>query len=138
MFDARLASYQTLPEIDLTGKVIFITGATSGSSASFYLRLGIGRECAQQLAASGATLIIAARSEKRGQRCIADIIQETRNPNISHEYVDLCDFASVHALADKFVRESRHIDILLNCAGLGNVDSSILTKDGNELMYFLN
>lgn len=102
-----------------------------------YLRLGIGRECARQLAASGATLIIAARSENRGQSCISEIIQETRNPNITYEYLDLSDFASVHALADKFVGENRQINILLNCAGLGNVDNSILTKDGNELMYFL-
>lgn len=33
VFDSRLARYQTLPEINLTGKVVFITGATSGNSA---------------------------------------------------------------------------------------------------------
>lgn len=103
--------------------------------SSFYLRVGIGRECARQMAASGGTIVISARSEKRGQKCVAELIQETQNPSITYEYLDLCDFASIHALADRFSQEDRQLDILLNCAGLGNVDGSIFTKDGNELMY---
>ena len=52
-------------------------------------------------------------------------------------YLDLCDFKSIEVAAGKLLEEVRHIDVLLNCAGLGYIDSWMMTKDGNELMYIL-
>lgn len=49
--------------------------------------------------------------------------------------MDLCDLKSVEAAAEKIRREVPHLDVLLNCAGLGYIDSWMMTNDGNEVMY---
>jgi short-subunit dehydrogenase len=89
------------------------------------------------LAISGAHLIITARNEKRGNRCVVELIEETKNPNIEYLYMDLCDLKSVEAAAEKIQRDVPHLDVLLNCAGLGYIDSWMMTNDGNEVMYSL-
>jgi len=137
--DAKHCRAVPPPDVDVTGRVVLMTGGTSGKNISFriFSRLsqGIGKETARRLAMSGAHLIITARDEKRGNRCVAELIEESRNPNIEFLYLDLCDFKSIELISGKLLEEVRHIDVLLNCAGLGYIDSWMMTKDGNELMY---
>ena len=87
------------------------------------------------MAISGAHLIITARNEKRGNRCVVELIEKTKNPNIEYLYMDLCDLKSVEAAAEKILRDVPHLDVLINCAGLGYIDSWMMTNDGNEVMY---
>jgi NAD(P)-dependent dehydrogenase (short-subunit alcohol dehydrogenase family) len=50
-------------QYDLRGKVILVTGANSG----------IGRAASMQLAACGATVVLACRSPERGGRALEEI-----------------------------------------------------------------
>lgn len=48
---------------DLSNKIAFITGATSG----------IGEACARRFAKAGATVIVAGRNRERGEQIVRDI-----------------------------------------------------------------
>jgi retinol dehydrogenase-12 len=99
--------------------------------------LGIGKETARKLAKMGANLIITAREVERGKKCVEDLILESNNPRIQCRYLDLCDFKSIHNLGEELLRELTHLDILINCAGMGSFAKSQITNDGNQHMYLL-
>jgi short-subunit dehydrogenase len=82
----------------------------------------------------GASLIITARDETRGKKCVTELISESGNRDIRYLFLDLCDFQSIERAAEKVLKEEPRLDILLNNAGLGSVSSSVMTKDGNEVM----
>lgn len=93
--------------MELSGKVVIVTGASSG----------IGRELAGQLAAKGARLALLARREDELKTCAAeecggsgDVIVVPTDVTRSRECAS--------AVAVTFARFGR-IDVLVNCAGLG-------------------
>ena len=63
-----------------------------------------------------------------------DLKEESQNPNIVFVYLDLCDFKSVEVAAERILNEVPHLDVLVNCAGVGYIGSRTLTKDGMEVM----
>lgn len=117
--DARYCDLPA-PDVDI-GKMILMLGATSDTPHPRRHNLieGIGRETARCLAISGTHLIITARDEMRGNRCVIELIEETQNPNIKCLYLYLCDFQSVEMRAKRILKEAHHLDLLLKCAGLG-------------------
>lgn len=50
---------------DLTNKIAFVSGATSG----------IGEACAKRFAMAGATVVVAGRNEEKGAKIIAEMAQ---------------------------------------------------------------
>jgi ribitol 2-dehydrogenase len=88
---------------NLAGKVVLVTGASSG----------IGRALALSVAESGARVALAGRSEPRLQQ-VANLI----GPNTLILPADLADAPSVDAIATKTLAHFGHIDILLANAGL--------------------
>lgn len=90
----------------LDGKTCLITGANAG----------LGKAIARELATRGAALILAGRS---GIPATGDDLRaETGNQNITMEYVDLSDFASIDALIARLTVAGTHIDRLILNAGL--------------------
>lgn len=75
----RLAGWTPLDVYDLTGRVIVITGATSG----------LGYAAADQLARCGATLAIVGRTAERSERAVAELTAATGNRLITHEAADV-------------------------------------------------
>ena len=117
-----------------------ITGSTSG----------IGLNLAKELHAYGATVVIAARNEKKAQGVINDL--RAANPGSKGEFVfgqcDTSDLDSVKAFASWVSTKFAHIDYLVNNAGimyasspgspLLNLDEPIMSKQGYDLSFVTN
>lgn len=92
---------------NLTGKTVFISGASSG----------IGAACAKQFAAQGARLIICARRFERLQLLANDLMEQYQT-EIYPVQLDVTDSHAVQTAIEQFPLAWRSIDILLNNAGL--------------------
>ncbi|MEO7093007.1 MAG: SDR family oxidoreductase [Polyangiales bacterium] len=111
-------------ERDLAGRNAVVTGANTG----------IGRITAETLAARGANVVLACRSEER-TRPIVDAITSAGG-KARFEALDLSDLASVRACAARLVANGEPLHLLVNNAGLAGQRG--LTKDGFELTFGTN
>lgn len=96
-----LASFSVGTNIDLRGKRILVTGASSG----------IGEAGAEQLAATGATVSVVAR---RADRLTALVERITADGGSAQAFP--CDLADLDAI-DQLVETVGPVDILINNAG---------------------
>ena len=111
----------------MLGKVVVITGATSG----------IGRIAAERLAAQGARIVMVARDQRRAERTIARLREVA--PDVTHRtYVaDLLSLAETTQVGARIAAEEPRIDVLINNAG--NIFASrAVTPDGLERTFALN
>lgn len=114
------------------GKTFVVTGATAG----------IGYFVAEQLASTGARVVIAARSPQRIQRAFDAIRTEVPDALLDSVPLDLASLASV-ADAAAAIRALGPIDGLINNAGLVNapgnsVRDRMTTADGHEMVVGAN
>lgn len=111
-------------------KIIVITGGNTG--------LGLSAAC-QIAKYKPKVLIITSRDEKKGQVAVEKITAAgglTRNI-VQAWSLDLQDFSSVKAFAEKFKKTFDHLDILVNNAGVMLLDTK-KTVDGNVAMLQTN
>lgn len=92
---------------DLTGKIIFITGASSG----------IGEACAKLLAAHGTRLILTARRSLRLEALAKDLY-ETYQTDCLIKTLDIRDKTAVESVINTLPDNWQPIDVLINNAGL--------------------
>ncbi|KAG2143726.1 hypothetical protein DEU56DRAFT_248229 [Suillus clintonianus] len=94
---------------DLSGKTVLVVGAN----------VGLGLEASKHFARmQPARLIIACRSEAKGKAALTEIKQETGYNGCELWIIDLANFASVTAFADKFEKEGGDLHILVMNAGI--------------------
>jgi NAD(P)-dependent dehydrogenase (short-subunit alcohol dehydrogenase family) len=112
---------------DMQGKVIVITGATSG----------IGKVAAEALAGMGARIIQAARDRERGEAAL-ERLRECA-PGVAHAiyYADLSRLSEMKRVASEIAGAEPHIDVLINNAG-ALFGSRQVTEDGLERTFALN
>lgn len=91
----------------LNNKTVFITGASSG----------IGKACAEQFAASGANVILAARRIDR-INALAESLQKQHHIKALTLQLDVRDRDQVKTVIEQLPTEWKNIDILINNAGL--------------------
>jgi 3-oxoacyl-[acyl-carrier protein] reductase len=92
--------------MSLSGRVAIVTGASQG----------IGRACALQLAAAGATVAVAARSQEKLRELLEEI---TRTGGQGDVFVlDVADEEQVKATVKTIIAEFGKVDILVNNAGI--------------------
>uniref|UniRef100_A0A1B0DP07 Uncharacterized protein n=1 Tax=Phlebotomus papatasi TaxID=29031 RepID=A0A1B0DP07_PHLPP len=108
-------------KLTMDGKVVIITGANTG----------IGKETALDLARRNAKIYLACRDQKRCEEARQDIIEQTGNTKIYNRHLDLNSLKSVRDFAAQFSKEEKHLDVLINNAGVFFLPHSI-TKDGCE------
>ena len=94
-------------EIDLSGRVAFITGASSGLGAQF----------AKTLSAAGAGVVLAARRIERLKTLRAEIESEGGDAHVVG--LDVTDPDSIRAAVAHAETEMGAIDILVNNSGVG-------------------
>jgi NAD(P)-dependent dehydrogenase (short-subunit alcohol dehydrogenase family) len=112
---------------DQTGRVAVVTGANSG----------LGLETARQLAAHGATVVLAVRSLDRGSAAVDEIQATVPDARLELQQLDLASLASVHDAAEALRGAHERIDVLVNNAGVLMTDRE-LTADGFELQFGTN
>ena len=111
----------------MAGKLVLITGATSG----------IGAATATGLARMGATLALGVRDLKKGDAIRQEIARETGNPPLEMPALDLASFRSIRKFADAFKARHARLDVLVNNAGIFNRDRHV-TEDGLEAVFQVN
>src|SRR5438552_4001649 len=111
----------------MQGKVIVITGATSG----------IGQVAAERLGGRGARVVLVARDKVRGEAALARLRE--RAPGIAHSihYADLSRLAAMKRVAAEIAAAERRVDVLINNAG-ALFNSRQVTEDGLELTFATN
>ena len=93
--------------MDLKGRTVFITGASSG----------IGAACARAFAGAGARLLLAARRIERIQATIPELTT-AGVAEVRAERLDVRDAAAVARLVDGLTGVWREIEVLVDNAGL--------------------
>lgn len=112
---------------DQTGRVIIVTGSTSG----------IGKETARVLAKKNATVILAVRNVKKGEAVADEIRQEYAAAELSVRDLDLASLESVGAFAEAINRDYDRLDVLINNAGI-MMCPYCQTQDGFEIQMGTN
>ena len=109
---------------DLEKRFIVITGANTG----------IGQATAEILAARGASVLLACRSEEKTRPVIDGI--RAAGGDADFLSLDLGSLASAREAGEKLAAAGRPIDVLINNAGVAGQQG--LTKDGFELHFGTN
>jgi NAD(P)-dependent dehydrogenase (short-subunit alcohol dehydrogenase family) len=112
---------------DLTGKVVIVTGATSG----------LGKEATKILAQKNATVIMAVRNTKKGDTVAQEIKSTTPNAQINIIAMDLNSLASVKSFATAVLSNYDRLDVLINNAGIMACPFD-KTKEGFEIQMGTN
>jgi len=111
---------------DLDGRNFLVTGGNTG----------IGKETVRGLAARGARVFVAGRSEVKTRTAIDELATATGNSELTFLSLDLGDLDSVHACAAEFLARGEPLHVLLNNAGLGGQKG--MTTSGFELAFGTN
>ncbi len=111
----------------MQGKTVLLTGGNAG----------IGKEAARQLAARGADVILTSRDPARGEQAVADLRADALAGSVRWLPLDLADFASIRALAERVREEVPRLDVLVNNAG-ALLGERRLTRDGFEMTFGVN
>jgi NAD(P)-dependent dehydrogenase (short-subunit alcohol dehydrogenase family) len=104
--------------IDLSGRVAFVTGASSGLGAQF----------ARTLAKSGAAVVLASRRTERLKSLRAEIESEGGDAHVVT--LDVTDHASIKSAVAHAETEMGTIDILVNNSGVGT--TQLLTEVSDD------
>ncbi len=118
---SRLDGWRPLQGYDLSGRVIVLTGATSG----------LGKAAATQFADCGATLVLVGRDADRNEKAVAAIIESSGNSNVTQVAADMGDYDQVKELANRVLAEHDRLDVLIHNAGALTADRRT-APDGTE------
>lgn len=112
----------------LRGRVVLITGATSG----------LGRVAALALARMGPRLYLVGRDPDRAARTVAEIAEQTGHRDVRVLLADLSAQAEVRRVAGEFLATGDPLHVLLNNAGAVFGFRRQLSADGIEMTFALN
>ena len=109
--------------LDLTGKQIVLTGASSG----------LGVETARALGAAGADLVLGVRDLAKGEAALADVLPEAKG-NVRLLRLDLSDLQSVMEFTDQV---SGPVEVLIANAGVSKTPNAHL-PNGLDVRFATN
>ncbi|KAG6856450.1 hypothetical protein H0H87_004415 [Tephrocybe sp. NHM501043] len=108
----QLSKVQPVVNANLTGQTVVVIGANTG----------LGFEACKHFARMHPyRIIMACRSESKGESAVQKLQQETGYEGAELWIVDLSCFASVIAFADKFEKDGGRLDILVANAAIASV-----------------
>jgi NAD(P)-dependent dehydrogenase (short-subunit alcohol dehydrogenase family) len=115
-----------LPLIDRT---VLVTGGTDG----------IGYATAQRLVDDGATVILHAQNQQRGEDALARLIKAGAEPlRLQLVVADFTRLADVANLAWQITAEVPALDLLINNAAVAGPERRTYTDDGHEMTFQVN
>lgn len=105
--------------------------------------VGLGYECARNLALEGWHVVLACRNEATAREAAQILRSTTKNQAISVEKLDLASLSSVRTFAATISKklESKELPplrALVNNAGLQMADCTELTAEGHEMTFGVN
>jgi NAD(P)-dependent dehydrogenase (short-subunit alcohol dehydrogenase family) len=112
---------------DAAEATILVTGATDG----------LGRRVAQELAATGATVLLHGRSPERLEATLEALRKETGSEKLGSYLADLSSLDEVRGLAEQVLSEHDRLDVLVNNAGIISREREE-SGDGHELTFAVN
>ena len=127
-FDASTTADQILHGADLSGLTAIITGASIG---------GLGFETARSLSTHGCYVILACRTQEKGETAAGKIRSQCSRARVDSITLDLSSLASVRLFVDKFMRLESNLDLLILNAAVFGKDHN-LTIDGLEETFQTN
>jgi NAD(P)-dependent dehydrogenase (short-subunit alcohol dehydrogenase family) len=121
---SSLFEWEDLDRLDLTDRVVAITGASSG----------LGLAAATRLATMGAGLRLLIRDEARAAAARESILQVAPGADVATYTLDLSDLAAVRRVADQMTEAEERLDALVNNAG-ALLPERRVSVDGNEMTF---
>lgn len=112
---------------DLNGKVIIVTGSTSG----------LGKEATKILAQKNATVIMAVRNTSKAEKIVQAIKEHIPKSQIDIRAMDLSSLVSVKHFAEQVLKNYERLDVLINNAGIMACPFD-KTKEGYEIQMGTN
>jgi len=112
---------------NMSGKVVAITGTTSGT----------GFICAREVAQKGATVILLNRSSERAENSLKQLQQDVPGATFDAISCDLQNFDSVHNAMKDIQSRYEKIDVLVNNAGVMALTDQA-TTDGYDVQIQTN
>lgn len=119
--------------MNVQNKIVMVTGANAG----------IGKVTARELAKMGATVIMVARSRRRGEEALAEVKAASGSDTVALMLADLSSQESIRQLAAEFKANYGRLHVLVNNAGAifmnrrESVDGLEMTFALNHLGYYL-
>jgi NAD(P)-dependent dehydrogenase (short-subunit alcohol dehydrogenase family) len=126
-YGEQTTTTEVLSGVDLSGKVAMVTGASTG----------LGLETARALAAAGAHVILAVRTDDKGETSRTKILETVPAASLEHVLLDLGSLESVRTCASTILARHDRIDLLINNAGVMFTPFDH-TTDGFELQFGTN
>ena len=124
-FGFESTTEDVLAGVDLRGKRVIVTGASSG----------IGVETARALAGAGAEVTLAVRNTDAGERVAEEIRSEAGSDLVAVRRLDLADQASVRTFVEAW---GGPLHILVNNAGIMALPELERTAEGWEMQFATN
>jgi NAD(P)-dependent dehydrogenase (short-subunit alcohol dehydrogenase family) len=133
-------TFLTVPDADLRGKWVIITGSNNG----------IGREAALQMAAWGANIILGCRNPPPHEVHPEKVVEECQEKakTAGHEEtviewweMDCTNLNGLEEFTKRWLDTGRTLDLLCNNAGMGSSpggNSVFKTRDGFEIIHQVN
>lgn len=128
---ARLLPAIQVPFVDLEGRNVIVTGASSG----------VGRSLCLELARRNANVYLACRNVSKGEKVASEIVDacgESSSKRVHVLELDTSSLASVQTFAASWL--SKNLDILIHNAGIAAIapNGSKFTSEGLETIYATN
>jgi len=120
----RLGPWEDLDAIPLAGRVVVITGATSG----------LGLASAHRLAGMGASVRVVGRNPEKAAAACRAIIERSGNTDVRAYVADLGRLDDVARLADEIAAGDDRLDVLVHNAGALSSERTE-SAEGHELTY---
>lgn len=104
---SRLERWSPVSGYELTGRIVLVTGATSG----------LGLVTAEALARCGATVILLGRNAAKTESVRASLAERTGSALLETVVADMGDLAAVRAAAKRVAAAHDRLDVLIHNAG---------------------